>query len=127
MADPAALLRWGIRTRPAAGRSHGTGTFRRLAAGARTIWRDTRLRTLVGLAWLAVAQRHPEVDLWQSDGIHPSPAGTYLAACVFYAAIFRQSPSGLGYHPWLSGGEATQLQDVAAATVLGDPSRWGLS
>ena len=81
----------------------------------------------VGAAWSEVAGLESSPDLWQDDGSHPTSKGTYLAACVFYAAIFRQSPSGLGYHPWLSGGEATQLQDVAAATVLGDPSRWGLS
>ena len=79
------------------------------------------------MAWERALKEDPKRVLHSADRSHPSKAGTYLAACVFYAAIFRQSPSGLGYHPWLSGGEATQLQDVAAATVLGDPSRWGLS
>jgi len=79
----AALLRWGIRTRPAAGRSHGTGTFRRLAAGARTIWRDARLRTLVGLAWLAGFVIVPEglaVPYAAEIGGGAAAAGLLLAA-----------------------------------------------
>jgi len=33
--------------------------------------------------------------LWQSDGSHPTTAGSYLAACVLYAEIFDASPVGL--------------------------------
>jgi len=28
----------------------------------------------------------------EADGSHPSAEGTYLAACVFFAVLFRQSP-----------------------------------
>jgi hypothetical protein len=48
-----------------------------------------------------------------------------LAACVFYAAIFRQSPVGLSYREGLSDAEATTLQQVAAHTALEDPSKGG--
>src|SRR4029077_6775146 len=81
----------------------------------------------VGVAWSQVAGEDSSADLWQGDGSHPTTKGTYLAACVFYAAIFKQSPVGLGYHPWLSSADAAQVQNAAAATVLGDPSRWGLA
>ena len=49
----------------------------------------------VGIAWAAVRQQHPSIDLFYTDGSHPSAAGTYLAACTFYATIFRASPVGL--------------------------------
>ncbi|WP_410654079.1 MFS transporter [Amycolatopsis sp. lyj-112] len=52
----AVVLRLGVRARPVSGAdaaSRPTSTLRRLSAGARTIWRDRRLRALVGLAWLA--------------------------------------------------------------------------
>ncbi len=80
----------------------------------------------VGTAWAAVRASDPGIELWQADGSHPSVAGTYLAACVFYAAIFGASPVGLG-----GGGELTSetrraLQEEAARTVLTDPGRWGL-
>ena len=62
---------------------------------------------------------------WQDDGSHPSIAGTYLAACVFYAKTFGQSPVGLTYDPGLDAKTAAQLQQVAFTTVLSDPSIWG--
>jgi len=81
----------------------------------------------VGFAWSEVVGEESTPDLWQGDGSHPTTKGTYLAACVFYAAIFKESPIGLGYHPWLSDGDAVQAQDAADATVLGDLARWGLA
>ena len=80
----------------------------------------------VGFAWLALEQQSSGISLWQDDGSHPTTSGTYLAACVFYAAIFGQSPVNLGYQSDLSAGAAAQIQAVAAATVLNDPGRWGL-
>src|SRR5207249_9124482 len=61
---------------------------------------------------------------WSSDVCSsdlPSEAGTYLAACVFYATIFRESPKGLGYHGSVSAEVAAKIQSVAAETVLADP------
>jgi hypothetical protein len=37
--------------------------------------------------------------LHDADGSHPSLAGSYLAACVFYRTLFAGSPEGSGYHP----------------------------
>lgn len=79
----------------------------------------------VGYAWQTVFGREASPGLWQDDGIHPTKKGTYLAACVFYATIFRESPKGLGYHGDLSDAEAGALQEVADATVVGDLARWG--
>lgn len=79
----------------------------------------------VGVAWSSLmSQAHP--SLWQDDGSHPTIAGTYLAACVFYATVFHQSPRGLTYRADLSAIDAAILQTVAAETVLDDPGRWGL-
>lgn len=52
----------------------------------------------VGLAWQQVRQRSPTDDLYYQDGSHPSQAGSYLAACAMYAAIFHRSPAGLSSH-----------------------------
>lgn len=48
-----------------------------------------------GLAWAEVEKDDPNINLFYRDGSHPSPAGTYLNACVFYATIFGRSPVGL--------------------------------
>jgi hypothetical protein len=80
----------------------------------------------VGYAWHTVLGQEANPGLWQDDGSHPTEKGTYLAACVFYATIFRESPMGLAYSGSLSNAEASRLQAVADATVLSDPVRWGL-
>ena len=78
----------------------------------------------VGVAWRRALEGHPELELWQSDGIHPSLEGTYLAASVFYASILEQSPEGASYLAGLPEETARFLQSVAAETVLGDSARW---
>jgi hypothetical protein len=50
----------------------------------------------VGEAWAEVRQTHPEIELYQSDGSHPSMLGTYLAACVFYAVFFGGRATDVG-------------------------------
>ncbi len=42
----------------------------------------------VGPAWQKVAEKHGSGTLYEFDGLHPSPMGTYVAACVMYSAIF---------------------------------------
>jgi hypothetical protein len=80
----------------------------------------------VGAAWLAVRTDHPDLELWQADGSHPAPLGTYLAACVFYAVIYRDSPAGLSYVAGLPPEAAQVLQAAAATAVLSDPQKWDL-
>jgi len=80
----------------------------------------------VGYAWLTAWLQDPQQALWQADGSHPSELGTYLAACVFYAVIFRQSPEANPYHAHLSSAAARSMQSLAAQTVLGNPSQWNL-
>ena len=49
----------------------------------------------VGKAFEASLKERPELDLYTQDNSHPNPAGTYLAACVFYATLLDRSPVGL--------------------------------
>lgn len=80
----------------------------------------------VGIAWASVVAHNVRPGLWQDDGSHPTVAGTYLAACVFYAAIFHQSPVGLSYDAGLPKDTTASFQQVAADTVLTDQARWDL-
>jgi hypothetical protein len=80
----------------------------------------------VGWAWWTLLGQEPGADLWQGDGSHPTTEGTYLAACVFYATIFHQSPVGLTDHDGLSDAEAAQVQAAAATAVIGNGRAWGL-
>jgi hypothetical protein len=75
----------------------------------------------VGKAWQKELGQPHVLDLWQDDGSHPNEQGTYLAASVFYASLFNQSPEGLAYWGSLSREAAQALQTVAADTVLKKP------
>ena len=46
----------------------------------------------VGPAWHEAMRELPAVDLYASDGAHPTPAGSYLAASVFFNVIFGRPP-----------------------------------
>jgi hypothetical protein len=50
-----------------------------------------------GGAWALVRSADSSATrlLFVEDGSHPSPAGTYLAACTFYAALYGRSPVSL--------------------------------
>lgn len=49
----------------------------------------------VGPAWARARSLRPELKLYDPDGSHPSPTGTYLSACVFFGVLTGQSPIGL--------------------------------
>lgn len=49
----------------------------------------------VGLAWESALKQDSQLALHQDDKSHPTPRGSYLAACVFYATIFGKTPAGL--------------------------------
>jgi hypothetical protein len=78
-----------------------------------------------GVAWEASLHGRPRLTLHMADKKHPTPAGTYLNACVFYAVLYHESPHGLtgqisdGTTVYISldAADATYLQDVAWATV----------
>lgn len=66
-----------------------------------------------GIAFMRCTANYPEIELWDEDGNHPSPAGTYLAACVLYQVLYDQSPGELGYTADLDRQTALKLQLVA--------------
>jgi hypothetical protein len=49
----------------------------------------------VGLAWQCFLSEHRSPALHDKDRSHPTLAGSYLAACVFYSVLFRESPEGI--------------------------------
>ena len=48
-----------------------------------------------GVAFRSVAANHPAIDLFEPDGLHPSPAGAYLAALTIYGALADRSVAGI--------------------------------
>lgn len=74
----------------------------------------------VGQAWkVAQSKKTLRSKMWQQDGMHPQPCGTYLAACVFYAKYFQRSPVGNKFVPkGVDAKSAKLLQQIAADIVL---------
>jgi hypothetical protein len=59
-----------------------------------TIGRELDVKVApVGLAWME-ASRLRTLDLHIYDNSHPTPAGSYLAACILWATLTRLSPVG---------------------------------
>jgi hypothetical protein len=75
----------------------------------------------VGLAWQQAHRLELGLQLWQDDGHHPTTAGSYLGACVFYDVLTGRSPVGDPFTAGLGGDEARFLQGVAAETVAANP------
>jgi hypothetical protein len=71
----------------------------------------------VGIAWAEAAARRPGINLWAGDGRHPTRAGSYLAACVFYALLSHRDPVGNPYRAGLAASDAGSLQDIARWSV----------
>jgi len=69
----------------------------------------------VGEAFAASLAQRPSLALTAPDG-HPTPAGTYLAACVLYGRITRHSPVGDSFGPD-NADERDYLQRIAAETL----------
>jgi hypothetical protein len=70
-----------------------------------------------GLAFARVRKLQPELNLYAPDKRHPSPAGTYLAACTTLAALTGRSPVGNSYIMGLDPETAQLLQKAAWDTV----------
>lgn len=80
----------------------------------------------VGAAWKTVRDNHPTINLYDADGSHPSPAGTYLAACVFYCTLYQQSCVSADFNGSIDAATASILRGIASATVLDEPLTWNL-
>jgi len=70
-----------------------------------------------GLAFARAIAKQPELNLYAPDKRHPSLAGTYLGACVVFAALTGKSPVGNAYLAGLDASTAKFLQEIAWETV----------
>ena len=46
----------------------------------------------VDVAWHEAAKLDPNLVLYKPDGVHPAPAGTYLAVCCFAERLWGKPP-----------------------------------
>lgn len=75
------------------------------------------VRVPVGDAFSLCHARHPELPLYLEDCYYLAPAGTYLAACLFFAHITQESPLALAAPEGMSAHQAGLLRAIAAETL----------
>ena len=81
----------------------------------------------VGLSWKKSINEDSTLNLYTSDNSHPSIYGSYLAACTFYATIFKETAVGSGYIPNnIDIATAIFLQTIASDVVLDSLSVWNV-
>jgi hypothetical protein len=114
-AEPFFMLTWAYKDKPEMLGALAEATIRVANAnGARVI--------PCGFAFAVAQKRHPEISLIRSDNRHPTVAGTYLTAAVFFAALTGVSPVGCSFRGrfddlLVSEEAARQLQEAAWDTV----------
>lgn len=109
-ARPLLFMTWAYTGRP-----EMTGALQQLYCGAGA--RADAAVVPVGLAFEELAGLHPEIDLRLADRKHPTPAGSYLAACTLFAVLRDESPIGLAYTAGLPETLVSALQRTAWQTV----------
>ncbi len=67
-----------------------------------------------GEAWREAWRRDPTLGLYSSDGFHPTPEGSYLAALVIYQQLYGKMPVGLPYKLKLRSGDKINLSEKQA-------------
>ncbi len=81
----------------------------------------------VGEAFKYSRMADSTINLYSPDNSHPSLAGTYLAACTFYATIFETSPVGSSFPAGINATQAAFLQQIAHQTVFDSLSVWNIN
>ena len=109
-AKTALYMTWGYRL--------AFGMNDKIADAYRRLGKDLGAQVVpVGLAFDRAGSEARFVTLIERDGKHPTPAGSYLAACVFYAALYGRSPEGATFYGKIAREDAAQLQAIAWKTV----------
>lgn len=80
----------------------------------------------VGWAWSESIKNRPDLNLYHEDKSHPSLLGSYLGACVYYAALFQTGVENNAYIVQLDPDAARFLQTTADQTVLDRLDYWNI-
>jgi len=87
---------------------------------------NSALLSPVGTAWHYTREHYPDYELYAPDGSHPSPAGSYLAACCFYSVILRKDPTLITFDFSLLPEMAEDLRNVARLVVYDSLAKWNV-
>lgn len=74
----------------------------------------------IGLAWNFCLDDNPSIQLYSSDGMHPSPEGSYLAASTIFSTVFKTDPANNTFTGGLDDTLALYLRQTGYNTVITD-------
>lgn len=80
-----------------------------------------------GAIWRYLRTHHPEINLYSTDGSHPSLAGSFATACSFYTALFRKAPTLTQYTGNLPENDVQIIQNAAKITVYDSLCLWNIT
>jgi hypothetical protein len=78
----------------------------------------------VSVVWRYLRENNPEIDLFASDGSHPSATGSYVAAVCFYTSLFRKSPLNALYDYTIDNAYETIIRQAVHDLVFNNLSEW---
>lgn len=78
----------------------------------------------VGRVWRYLRRFHGDIELYQSDGSHPSEAGSYAAACAFYVMFFHRDPAAITYEASLPPATAATIRSAVRSVVYENLDQW---
>ncbi len=81
----------------------------------------------VGMAWRHARQEWPNIELYDIDESHASPAGMHLSASTFYAVLFGKSPLATRQSGGVPPSEQDSLNKAANTIVFDSLSTWNLN
>lgn len=78
----------------------------------------------VGALWNYIRNTYPEINLYSSDGSHPSLEGSYAAACSMIAVMLRTDPYLITYSSTLDPVVAEKIRLAAQTVVFNNLMEW---
>lgn len=78
----------------------------------------------VGAVWHQIRDQYTDLELYQSDGSHPSYLGSYIAACSFYTSFTGRNPLDISWNGSLEDNIANIVKNAVKTVVYDSLSNW---
>lgn len=78
----------------------------------------------VGRVWRYIRTNHPDIELYDGDGSHPSMTGSYAAACAFFVMLFGQPAANITFGSTLEPSTAALIRRVTDSVVYNHLNLW---
>ncbi len=77
----------------------------------------------VGMVWEDLFNS-TNINLYNADGSHPSPAGSYLAASTFFVALFGENPADSNYTGPIGPANSSTIDAAVWEVWQAQPNAW---